>query len=305
MVLRALLRLPVLLWALRGADVVVVQREFLPFGPPIVEALARFRRRMIWDVDDAVWEPYVSPTAGNVPRWLRATFRKFERLCSTADEVWAGSDVLASWCSQHSDSVVVVPTVVDVPKELPGHLLGRTVSWIGSHSTVGFLESVLPAVAEVSPPVTITVVGGEPRVPDGLQADVLPWSPEKERDALVQASVGLYPIDRKHPLAEGKCGLKAILFMSQGLPVVVTPTTTNSAVVRHEIDGLYADNPGDWTNAIERLLADADLWERLRRSAHERVLAAYSLDAWAPRVADQLWRLVLGPAVDRPAERVG
>lgn len=292
--LRALARVGRVVGVVRGSAVVIVQREALPFGPPLVELLAGWGRRLVWDVDDAIWEPFESPTAGRVPRWLRATGGKYERLCRRADEVWAGSELLASWCRRHSRRVTVIPTVVDVPDERPEPTECRTVGWIGSHSTGAFVEAVLPALVAIDPPVVGVVVGASPAVPPGLEVDVCPWTLDEEKRALARTRVGLYPIDRSHPLADGKCGLKAILFMAHGVPPVVTPTPTNAAVVRDGVDGLHADSADEWAAAVERLLDDHDLWERCSRSAYERARSEYSLAVWGPRVAARLVALAGG-----------
>lgn len=280
--------------AIRSADLVIVQREALPLGLPLLESYAARRAKLVWDVDDAVWVDYVSPTAGKVPRWLRTSGHKFERLCAAADEVWAGSEVLAAWCRQHNDRVRVVPTVVEVPASVDEAVRGRVVAWIGSHSTGPFLEEILPALAAVEPPPQVLVVGAAiSHVPEGLPVRSLPWSPETEQWALSQARVGLYPIDERHPLAQGKCGLKAILYMAHGIPPVVTPTTTNARVVRDGREGLHADNAEEWTAAVQRLLDDDDLWTHCREAARERALREYSLQSWRPIVADRAWSLVM------------
>lgn len=287
-VLRSLPRLLLLPRLLRGADIVIVQREALPFGPPVIELLAARRRPMVWDVDDAIWESYVSPTAGRVPRWIRATADKHRRICAAATEVWPGSEVLADWCRRWNDHVTVVPTVVDVPAERPAPSTARVVGWIGSHSTAEFVEAVLPAVARVNPPASAVIVGAKPAIPAGFSARTVPWSPSAERDALAATRVGLYPIDRHHPLADGKCGLKAILFMAAGIPTVVTPTTTNAAVVRDGVEGLHADTEEEWTDAVARLLDDDELWTRCSAASHERAAALYSVQVWSPWIADRL-----------------
>lgn len=263
------------------SDVVVVQREALPFGPPVLEAVACALRPVVWDVDDAIWTAFASPTAGRVPRWVRATGDKYRWVCRHADEVWAGSEVLAAWCREGNPATHVLPTVVDVPADLPSRPGGRTVTWVGSHSTGPFLEQVAPALTAISPPVDLRVVGASPAIA-GLPATVRPWSLEEEAAALRDARVGVYPIDTRHPLADGKCGLKAILYMSQGIPSVATPTPTNVAVLRDGVEGLHAHDAAGWTNAVTRLLDDDDLYEEIRRAAHARALSEYSVARWAP-----------------------
>lgn len=286
--LKAILRLPRLLTLLRGVSVVLVQREALPLGPPLLELFAARGRAFVWDVDDAVWEDFSSPTAGHVPQWLRATGDKYSRLCRRADEVWAGSEVLATWCRERNANVAVIPTVVPVPAERSPAAQERTVGWVGSHSTGPFLQQVLPAVARVEPHPAVLVVGADVPPVDGLATESQPWSQSTEDTALARTRVGLYPVNRGHPLAEGKCGLKAILYMSHGIPSIVTPTSTNAAVVRDGVEGLHADTPEAWTSSVQKLLDDDELWERMSVAAHQRARDEYSLEAWGPRLAARL-----------------
>lgn len=287
-VLRGLLRLPAAVREVMRADVVIVQRECLPLGPPVLEWLAGKLRPMVWDVDDSIWVQYVSPTAGRIPGWLRAPAGKYRRICGWATEVWPGSEVLAGWCREHSGSVTVVPTVVPVPATPPTLVQSGGIAWIGSHSTAVFLDEVLVGLAAAHITRRVYVVGGQPRVPRGLDLELLPWSPEVESQVLAASRVGLYPVDRDHPLAEGKCGLKAILYMAHGIPSVVTPTTTNAVVVRDGVDGWHAETAAEWSDCVRRLLDDDALAARMSAAAHRRAAEEYSLQVWGPKVAARL-----------------
>lgn len=291
-VLHGLLRVPRAVGAAARADLVIVQREAMPLGPPLLEWWAARCAPVVWDVDDAVWESFQSPTAGRIPRWLRATAGKYRTICRLATQVWAGSEVLAAWCRQHAQDVAVVPTVVDVPDVNPADPREPTACWIGSHSTGPFIERLLPALAHASPPPRVVVVGADVAPPDDVVLEQLPWSLELEADVLERSRVGLYPIDTTHPLAEGKCGLKAVLYMAHGIPPVVTPTTTNASVVRDGVDGFHAASDDEWQRAVSTLLVDDDLWQRMSASSHERARREFSVQAWAPRLAARLVALV-------------
>lgn len=289
--LRALLRVPVALVLLRRASVVVVQRECLPFGPPVLEWLAARQKVLIWDVDDFIWERYASPTAGRWTTWLRTSEKKHDRICRWAKECWAGSDAIADWMRRRTGAVQIVPSVVEVPEErsaLPDR--SPTGAWVGSHSTAAFLDGVMPALSQCEDLAAVVVVGGRVPIHPGVSVSERQWSPEVERDVCSSARVGLYPVDRSNVYAEGKCGLKAVLYMAHGLPCVVTPTRPNAAIVRHQIDGLHADSPDEWREAVGRLLRDDELWERMSVAAHARACGSFSLQTWGPRVADHLRR---------------
>ena len=122
---------------------------------------------------------------------------------------------------------------------------------------------------------------------------MLDWTAAVEADALARARAGLYPVDRAHPLADGKCGLKAILYMANGVPPIVTPTPTNATIVRDGVDGLHATTDDEWTACVQQVLDDDDLWTRLRRDGHRRVRDEYSLAVWGPRVAAHVRRLIV------------
>jgi glycosyltransferase involved in cell wall biosynthesis len=181
---------------------------------------------------------------------------------------------------------------VDVPPVRPQPTPEPVVGWIGSPSTGRFVEQVLPALAELAQPPAVTLVGAQVSSPPGLRVDARPWSSAIEMETLASVRVGLYPIDPSHPLADGKCGLKAILYMSCGVPPIVTPTATNAGIVRHEVEGLHARDLSEWGTAVRRLLDDPELWDRCSRAAHARARTDFSLEQWGPRVARRLAQLV-------------
>lgn len=289
--LRSVLRLLLLPGALRRADAVLVLREALPVASAFVERAAARRVPVVWDVDDAVWTDYPRLFLRWVPQRLRLSSRKYAELARLSSEVWAGSEVLATWCRQHAHTVHVVPTVLDV-EDAP-RTTGRTgtVAWVGSASTAEFLEGVLPALAQEDPPVVVDVVGATGVRSGGVQLRERPWSAEAERDALSAARVGLYPIDVDHPLGPGKAGLKAVLYMAHGLPCVVTPTPTLQALVEDGVQGLHARTPEEWQTAVRRLRTDDALWERMSAAGRARAVDQFSLRAWGPWVADRVHAL--------------
>jgi hypothetical protein len=285
--LKGVARLALLPGTLRGTSVVIIQREMLPFGPPLVERLVARGRRVVWDVDDAIWEDYPGLFGRRVPGFVRKPAGKYRRLAAMAAEVWAGSAVLASWCEQWSGRVVVVPTVVSVANDGPLPPEDGHVGWIGSPSTGPFLEQILPALGGLATG-PILCVGAQVTSPEGVEVDERSWSMEAEEDALSSLAVGLYPVDEQHPLADGKCALKAILYMSRGIPTVVTPTPTNAIVVRDDIDGIHARSAEEWRAAVTTLLEDVGLRRRLGAAARQRAADEYSLERWGPVVAERL-----------------
>ncbi|MCW2571544.1 MAG: glycosyl transferase group 1 [Frankiales bacterium] len=292
MLVRSVLRLLLLPRLLHRADVVLVLREAVPLATTAVERLAARRAVLIWDVDDAIWTDYPRLFATWLPRRLRRTAHKYEVVAGLADEVWAGSDLLAAWCAKHADHVVTIPTVVDVPARVPGRAdRSRSLGWVGSASTAPFLAEAVHSLALLDTPTEVRCVGADVAGAGKVRVVSEPWTPGAEDDVLSGVRVGLYPLSRDHPLAAGKAGLKAILYMAHGLPCVVTPTATTAAIVRHDVDGLHASTPQEWREAVTRLLEDDQLWEHMSASSHRRAAEEFSLQTWAPKVVERIRQL--------------
>src|SRR5262249_55236631 len=131
-------------------DVLVLLREAHLVGPPVFEALTRVAQRpIVFDVDDAVWEPYDSPTYGKFARWLKCVW-KTDLIFRWAAAVTAGNQYVASHARKLNSNVTLLPTVVDTsvyrpasPRKTKGPVV---VGWIGSHSTVQYLRPLLPVL---------------------------------------------------------------------------------------------------------------------------------------------------------------
>jgi glycosyltransferase involved in cell wall biosynthesis len=292
MLVRSVLRLLLLPRLLRSADAVLVLREAVPLATTVVERFASRHAVLIWDVDDAIWTDYPRLFATWLPRRLRRTAHKYEIVAGLADEVWAGSELLASWCAQHAGHVVTIPTVVDVPPRVPARAeRSRSLGWVGSASTAPFLAEAVHSLALLDAPTELRCVGADVAGAGQVRVVCTPWTPAAEDDVLARARVGLYPLSIDHPLAAGKAGLKAILYMAHGLPCVLTPTETTAAIVRHGVDGLHASTPQEWRDAVTRLLDDDRLWDRMSAASHRRAAEEFSLQTWAPTIVERVRQL--------------
>src|SRR5437016_347322 len=95
----SLLRLTDVLSA-RQADVILIQREAMIFGPPLVEWLIApvLKRPMVLDLDDATYVAYSSPTYGGLGKALK-WFSKTEDLIKWAGVVTCGNRSIAEYVS--------------------------------------------------------------------------------------------------------------------------------------------------------------------------------------------------------------
>jgi len=294
-----------LLGVLGGAgryDVVWIQRGLaLLLDRALLGRLVRSGVPLVYDFDDAV---FLAQDGGR--RWLegvrdpRGTAQAF---CRAAARIFAGNDYLADFATDAvgaggRDRVQVVPSVVDTAQVVASHRGGAgppTLGWVGSDSTIPYLESmadVLRSLASTTPHRLLVVAGRRrPRLP-GVAVDYVPWTASGESALLGQVDVGLYPLDDT-PWSRGKCGFKALQYLASGAPCVASPVGVLPDIVRHGETGLLAATPEEWVEACARLLADAELRRRMGERGRALVEERYSVAVQAPRVA-AAFRAVVG-----------
>jgi hypothetical protein len=101
-------------WRARGVDVLLVQREAMLFGPPVIEWLAMTLGHcpIVLDLDDATYLPYVSPVYGRMASALK-WFSKTDDLIGWAQVVTCGNRTIADYVESKGVKTAIIPTVVD------------------------------------------------------------------------------------------------------------------------------------------------------------------------------------------------
>ncbi|HWD09188.1 MAG TPA: glycosyltransferase, partial [Actinomycetota bacterium] len=222
----------------------------------------------------------------------------------------AGNEYLASYARRYSSAVQVIPTTVDTDRYRPlpdgsrprpegGSGLVR-VGWSGSRTTSAHLALIQGALRRMLEelPVELVVIGDPAfRLSGGsAYADrvrVEPWRAETEIAEVGAFDIGLMPLPDDE-WSRGKCGFKALLYMSLGVPPVVAPVGVNTVIVSDGANGLLASTEEDWVGAVGRLVEDAALRRQLGAAARQTVVERYSGQAWAPRFLEVLEAAVAG-----------
>lgn len=277
-----------------GADVALVQREAMLFGPPVVEwLLAAGGLPLVLDLDDATWVSYRSPTYGRLAQILKWP-GKTDWLIRRAHVVTCGNREIAEHAAALGARTRVVPTVVDTDRYAPAARSGAglpTVGWIGSHSTFPYLADLFPVLASVGAriPFRLLVVGaGRPIAPiPGVEVDARDWQLEREVADFQSLDVGLYPLGGD-AFATGKSGLKAIEYMAVGIPYVASPVGAAGELGEPGSTHLLASTPEEWAAALLRLLGDAALRRHMGEAGRRHVLERYTVDHAAGELAAAL-----------------
>lgn len=275
----------------RKFDLLWVHYELFPFLPSFTEQFARVSGKpVIIDYDDAIFHMYDS-SRNVIVRVLLGG--KLEPLLRRASVCCCGNAYLKHYAERHCRKCVIIPTVVDtniyVPApERPENAV-PVIGWIGSPSTWNYVRPLLPLLEELarSGAVRMKVVGAGVRASadrfDGME--LCEWAEEREIADVQSMDIGIMPLsDEKW--ARGKSGYKLIQYMACALPVVTSPVGANNEIVVSGETGLFASDATEWRAALEQLISDEGLRQRLGAAGRIRVERQYSLAVHARRVVD-------------------
>lgn len=278
-------RLWVLFRSVPGASFVFIHREAAPVGPPVLEwMIARvFGKKIIYDFDDSIWLSNTSEENRIVSRlkW----HSKVSSICRWSYRVSAGNKYLAAYASAYAPSVVVNPTTVDADRvHVPAVRASPsdktiTIGWTGTHSTLKYLEGLAPVLLRLEETfgseIRLLVIADRPANLTLKNMTFQPWSKEKEIDDLQQIDIGVMPL-ADDAWAQGKCGLKALQYMSLGIATIASPVGVNKEIVVDGEHGYLCDTPNAWFNRLSELIRSREKRKELGEAGRKRVLAAYS-----------------------------
>ena len=278
----------------RDVDFVVVHRNAAFFGPPLIETiLSLLGRRLIYDLDDAI---YLPPEAGDGPidRVLRCNWR-VGSISRRSDLVGLGNRILMEYVSQFQESLELWPTSIDLNLYRPG--LPRAsdeqlpvVGWTGSVSTADYIEFLLPQLAELQQTTQfeLLIIGAEFDLAScGISGSCIPWKPETEVSDLQRIDIGLMPLFDT-AWSRGKCALKALQYQALAIPTVVSDVGMNKDAVLHDVTGIVV-SPGDsWIEPLQRLLLDPSLRQQMGQRGRKHVEDNYSAEVVTAKVIADL-----------------
>lgn len=275
-------------------DLLWIEKEALPWLPAWLEkALLPTSIPYVLDYDDAVFHHYDQHRSALVRRFLSG---KHPALMRGAALVVAGNAYLADYAKQAGAlRVELVPTVIDLDRYPVAGLKPNNadnsppcIGWIGQRVTASFLLPYKSLFARMSASGRARFVAvGIDSKSLGLPMESIAWSEQTEVQSIASFDIGIMPL-LDEPFARGKCGYKLIQYMACGLPVVASPVGVNCQLVEHGMNGFLAETPEQWEDALNTLLADADLRQRMGQAGRKKVEAQFCIQATAPKLATML-----------------
>ncbi|KPL02931.1 MAG: hypothetical protein AMK75_02085 [Planctomycetes bacterium SM23_65] len=281
---RGLLKRLRLFWRLRRADVVVVVRKLLRRGQ--LGFLRWCSRRLVFDFDDAV----VYRDSSRAKQLSRGRAGRFRRMMRASDRAIAGNAYLARLVAGHGGRASTIPTCVDVGRLSPAATKragGKVViGWIGSHSTLMYLEPLHRVFEELARryghSVVLKVVCDKFPEAMGLEVIEKPWALDDELADLRTFDIGIMPLP-DDAWTRGKCGFKLLQYMAVGIPVVASSVGVNVEIVRDGENGFLANDDARWVEVLSDLIEDVELRHRIGRQGWASLHGRYTVADWAGR----------------------
>lgn len=272
----------------RSAQVVVIVRRTYSFL--FTRLLRAAAKHLIFDFDDAVFQKDDGQRSASREK-------KFARVVSLCDQVWAGNNFLAEKAGMYCPRVFVLPTSLDAEKyniiaEKPQDVFDLV--WIGSSATKKHLLSALPAFEEAArliPSLRLKIIADFTLQTDVIQIVPIPWSEESEAQELAVSHIGIAPLP-DNLYTKGKCALKVIQYMAASLPVISSPTGVNEEIIQPGSNGFLCKNKQEWVEAICRLHKEKELCLKMGQRGRQVCYENFTLQSTFQRMMDTLENVV-------------
>jgi glycosyltransferase involved in cell wall biosynthesis len=275
--------------ALAQYEAVLVQKKLFSVG--LVKRLRKLTKRLIYDVDDAIWHPHGKPHSFLTN--LRTRMR-LKAIISAADVILAANEVIAEYLRQWSKKVHVLPMALDEHVWLPRGLRQSTqmpcIGWAGHPVNLPYLEAIEPALVRVQnkfPDATFRILCGQAPNFRQLRYEHVPFKPDTESEIIRSFDVGLLPLPGG-AFAEAKSPIKALQYMASSVATILTPAGATRTMFHDRKTGLFATDIQQWKSALTQLLGDPRLLQEIGLNARRAFEQQYALSRTAPAFATLL-----------------
>lgn len=272
---------------------VFIHREIYPVGGAFFERILHLlKKTIIFDFDDAIFLSASSLSNNFIERFKKP--QKMITIIKLSQAVIAGNSYLADFARQYNLRVSIIPTPIDTEKYFPNvnmcHAENIVIGWMGSITTLDFLKSMKRVFIKIHQnfeQVKFKIIGGDFAI-NGLPSIICkPWSMEEERGDLRTIDIGIMPMP-DNEWTRGKCGFKAILYMSMGIPCVCSPVGMNKEIIKDGENGFLVNSEDEWFEKLSFLIKNTEVRRKIGLAGRKTVEEKYSVAANVARFLDIL-----------------
>lgn len=275
-------------------DLVVLQKRLLRLS--WIRELRRGAKVLVYDTDDAIWEPHGKKHSF----WTRVrTNARIRATSHAADACSVPNEYLAAYLRPIARKVEWIPMALDETIWRPEEQNKRSavrIGWAGAPPNLPYLTRLGPALADVQalrPEVEVHVYCGEaPEWPALVKSIYHPYAPGTETEVVRTFDIGLLPLP-DDAFAAGKSPIKALQYAACGIPCIASPVGATREIVKDGITGLMATSREEWRDAMLRLIDNLEERRQLGQAARENFLAHHARAQVQAKMVS-FWRTVAG-----------
>ncbi|MCI0552143.1 MAG: glycosyltransferase family 4 protein, partial [Anaerolineae bacterium] len=275
---------------IKKGDIVFLQRAIGNkfFFVIMVIYLKIFRRKMIFDFDDAIYMHDPIKTR---------TFTKM------ADAVIICSRVLEKWVRQYNQNVHIIHTTVklaDYEKFTKDYSVERSpivIGWVGTardHTkNLALLARVFEKLLEKKTPIpfkfVLVGVWGFPKIKElfesikGLDVEFVEYlKPDKMPETLQSFDIAVNPLLEKGEWNLARSSFKPYEYMAVGLAQVTSAVGEITYVIHDGENGFLADSEEEWVEKLTQLMESRELCARMGKRGQETMRREEAYEAIMP-----------------------
>ncbi|MGD0328613.1 MAG: glycosyltransferase family 4 protein [Minisyncoccia bacterium] len=263
------------LFSIKKGDIVFLQRTIgnKYFFVIMIAYLKFFRRKMVFDFDDAIY---------------MHDFYKTKTFTHMANAVIVCSQALAAWVRRYNNTIHIVHTSLKFSayakftKNYSVESEPMVIGWVGRATdhckNLEFLATILEELLKKTTiPFTFKLVGAMQdkkvyalfeRI-SGLQVefvDNLDWNnPEVVPRVIQTFDIGVMPLVEKGEWNLARSSFKPLEYMACGVAAVCSAVGEITHVIQDGVNGYLANDKVEWVGKLEELLSDRELRARFGR----------------------------------------
>ena len=279
-------------------DLIVFQRQYTPKVLEAIEILHKQNKKAIYEIDDDLW--HVPPENQAKTYWQAERIGAAEAIMQACDAITTSTEPLAELLRKHNRNVYVIPNYIPDVAPLEKFDSVIRVGWSGSEShKIDFNGEITGALKGIKKKygqrVELVFCGW---IPDDLVGQVTFYEPVPPMHYLgflneLRLHIGIIPCaDIK--FNQSRSSLKFLEYSITKTASVASAIYPYAGTIRDETGILIRNGTYDeWFNAIDRLIQDKELRNRLAGNAFEFVRNNY-LIARNIMTIEETYRRVLG-----------
>jgi hypothetical protein len=271
-----------------------------------------FGKRIVYDLDDALYLKPPEQNAGTDEHQMQTDEDFLPRLkwiLERCDLALVSGDELARFALQYAKKVRILPSVMgegersqnaENPKSQKrtteaapdeDKVARLVIGWVGAPENQRYLREIEQVLKRLQDEITgleVWIVTSAPMQPaPAFQYRHIPWNLNAESQTIPQFTIGIAPL-ADNPWCRAKMNFKALVYMSYGIPAVVSPVGFPVSEFENGKNVLLAESAEDWYLFLSELLRNPSKRRAIGAGGLKVVRERFTAEARAGEFAEAL-----------------